>query len=474
MTFMLNRVSKSLARISTVLLLAASAGACSSLPGWVDPTTWIGGDSKTASDQNEQTAENGQTPDIASVPDKPAPASTAEEQKDVTDSLAADRTRNQYSTDALRGGTEAAAAPPPDAPPPAEVADTTAGASAPAPSADQGAPNQTAPSNDLASGTGPQPPASADNSAPADQGVNPAPAAPQSGGVPGTLPAVPARASTAEAAPPSAAPTQRVAMNEAPAAQTMPGPAAGAIPAVPATVPGVSMGAIPQSDDLGFQRSSAPPLDPSVAQFVPQPILARYQQTASLSGTPGVQSAAVGSAVPANGPAVAPQAGNDPPPAHGRAMGGPEQMTGAVVANFDSLQTASVAPSTPSVYANPEGLPPAAVVFFPHDTTVLSASAKAQVREAAQAYQSHGGQGYIRVVGHSSSRTANMPLERHLVWNFERSQARAKAVAEELIRQGVPADKVLVEAVGDSQPVYYESMPQGEEGNRRAEIFFQS
>ena len=36
---------------------------------------------------------------------------------------------------------------------------------------------------------------------------------------------------------------------------------------------------------------------------------------------------------------------------------------------------------------------------------------------------------------------------------------------------GVPAEKVLIEAVGDSQPVYYESMPQGEAGNRRAEIF---
>ena len=36
-----------------------------------------------------------------------------------------------------------------------------------------------------------------------------------------------------------------------------------------------------------------------------------------------------------------------------------------------------------------------------------------------------------------------------------------------------PASRVLVEAVGDSQPVYYESMPEGEAGNRRAEIFFQ-
>jgi outer membrane protein OmpA-like peptidoglycan-associated protein len=153
-------------------------------------------------------------------------------------------------------------------------------------------------------------------------------------------------------------------------------------------------------------------------------------------------------------------------------MGGPESMSGAVVANFDTLQAASVAPS--SVYASAAGLPPTAVVFFPHDTTVLSAEGKTQVHAAVQAFQAAGGQGFIRVVGHSSSRTANMPLERHLIYNFERSQARANAVARALIAEGVPATKVLIEAVGDSQPVYYESMPQGEEGNRRAEIFLQS
>ena len=66
-----------------------------------------------------------------------------------------------------------------------------------------------------------------------------------------------------------------------------------------------------------------------------------------------------------------------------------------------------------------------------------------------------------------------MPLDRHLEIIFQKSQARANAVAQELIREGVPADKVLVEAVGDSQPIYYESMPKGEDGNRRAEIFIQ-
>jgi hypothetical protein len=89
---------------------------------------------------------------------------------------------------------------------------------------------------------------------------------------------------------------------------------------------------------------------------------------------------------------------------------------------------------------------------FPHDTTILSAEARAQVRAAVQAYQANGGQGFIRVVGHSSS-SAHRKHDRaaaDLIWNFERSQARAKAVAQELIREGVPADKVLVEAVGDS------------------------
>ena len=152
--------------------------------------------------------------------------------------------------------------------------------------------------------------------------------------------------------------------------------------------------------------------------------------------------------------------------------GGPAAMSGAVVANFDGLQP-SPAPSK-VLYSDGAGRAPAAVVLFPHDTTILSGDARAKVRAAVDAFHASGERGFVKVVGHSSSRTANMPLDRHLVYNFERSQARATAVARELIKEGVPADKVLVEAVGDSQPVYYESMPQGEDGNRRAEIFLQS
>jgi flagellar motor protein MotB len=44
-------------------------------------------------------------------------------------------------------------------------------------------------------------------------------------------------------------------------------------------------------------------------------------------------------------------------------------------------------------------------------------------------------------------------------------------VARELMRLGVKPGKIFVGARSDSNPIYYESMPAGEAGNRRAEIF---
>src|SRR5262249_52449729 len=125
-------------------------------------------------------------------------------------------------------------------------------------------------------------------------------------------------------------------------------------------------------------------------------------------------------------------------------------------------------------YTSLQGGAPVKVVYFPGDGTLLNAQGRAEVQAAVQTYKQGGAKGFIRVVGHSSSRTSNMPLEQHLVLIFNKSQDRANAVAKECIREGVPASKVLVEAVGDSQPVYYESMPKGEDGNRRAEIYLQS
>lgn len=420
-------LSKYIARASVVLVVAMGASACSSVPDWANPGSWVGGSddtdaATTPADQGQQTADaNTQTPDLSAIPDKPQTPSTSDEQKQVADSLAADRGKAQYSGDALRGGTEpAAAAPPADAPPPSEEVaanDNTSPAAAP-----------TAPS-------GPPPrPAAGPGTLPADSSSDTASASPP----PATAPSEPAVASTSMP-PPAVA------------------PASSSMPAVPAAGPQVAQ--MPSGDtSLGFRPSSAPPLDRSVAQFVAPSIMARYQQTAAITG---------GSpAVPATGTAYA---SNSKRSRH-TGMGGPEKMSGAVVANFDALQGAAVAPTAYS------GIPgsPSAVVFFPRDTTILNGEAKAQVREAAKAFMARGGQGYVRVVGHASSGASSLTGERQLVSNFEHSQARANAVARALIAQGVPADKVLVQAVGDDQSGYGVTAPNGEDGGRRADIIFES
>ena len=55
--------------------------------------------------------------------------------------------------------------------------------------------------------------------------------------------------------------------------------------------------------------------------------------------------------------------------------------------------------------------------------------------------------------------------------NFRVSQARADAVAKALVRAGLPASDITVEALSDAYPAYLEVMPEGERLNRRAEVF---
>ncbi|MDE2182073.1 MAG: OmpA family protein [Alphaproteobacteria bacterium] len=490
-------------RIAALTAVAMTAGACSSLPSvpdWVDPTSWFGDDSSSTADTNAQ------TPDLASIPDRPT-ASTPDDQKQVAESLAADRQHAQYSADALKGGTEAAAAPPPNLAP----SDVASSENLPGSAADQASRGRGGQSAATA-------PASALSAVPVqtaqvDRSVTPAPTG---AAMPGTLPPPPAGVAANAPAPdvqpaPSAAPMPspgpQEAENETPTAPVTP-PTTAAQPAPvrtaslehtapqPARVrhhrartastyhhaarrpvasaqvapaqPEQQMAAVDPSDAaLGFEPSKAPPLDPSVSQFVAQPILQRYEQTAAAAHmySSGVSVAA-----------AQPRAHRH----HHRAarsdvaMGGPEHMSGAVVANMEALNSTEAAPAAmPAAYADAQGLPASAVVFFPGDITSLSARARAEIRTAAEQYRAQGGNGYVRVVGHSSSRTPNMSAAEHQKIVFEKSQERADAVAQELIRDGVPAAKVLVEAVGDSQPVYYESMPKGEDGNRRTEIFLQ-
>jgi len=51
---------------------------------------------------------------------------------------------------------------------------------------------------------------------------------------------------------------------------------------------------------------------------------------------------------------------------------------------------------------------------------------------------------------------------------------RANVVAGALLEMGVPAEHLIIDAVGDTQPLFSEAMPSGEQGNRRAEIYLES
>jgi outer membrane protein OmpA-like peptidoglycan-associated protein len=111
----------------------------------------------------------------------------------------------------------------------------------------------------------------------------------------------------------------------------------------------------------------------------------------------------------------------------------------------------------------------AGIVYFANGQSWLSSTAKRTLRDVAQTLK--GTNSVIRVVGHASMRTQDMDLAEHKLINFELSVDRARAVAQELVRQGVPSQRVFVEARGDSEPVTHEIMPAGEAENRRAEIF---
>jgi len=409
------------------ITLAMGTAGCQTMAD-LDPTGLLGGDtpapdSSFPTDSTQQAAADASTttPDLAAIPARPAaPDPTA--QANTTQQVTAAGAQAQYSADALRAGTDAAA-PPPTATDASATKRALAASAAP-PSA-----------SDVPPSASDAPPTAGSAPAAAPPPTASAPVAVASAAPPPSAPVAPAQSSAMAAPPPGAEP---------------------AVPAVPMTAGARMAMANPSDSQLGFKPSAAPPLNPGVAQWVAPPILAHYRQTSALAG-----SAETGIPAVAAVPAVSGRRG-------ARGMVG-ASMSGDVVANLDAV------PGSPAgmAAAMNGGIPPTAIIYFPGDSTSLPAAARAQVRDAVAAFQAGGGAGSVKVVGHASSRTANMPVERHLEVIFQKSQARANAVAQALIRAGVPADKVRIEAVGDSQPVYYESMPKGEDGNRRAEIFVQ-
>jgi outer membrane protein OmpA-like peptidoglycan-associated protein len=162
----------------------------------------------------------------------------------------------------------------------------------------------------------------------------------------------------------------------------------------------------------------------------------------------------------------------------------PEQSASAPSTEMTSPVLKLTPPSGYSNTANANGQQPmltfgsqaqdgvAGMITFGHGSARLSAADLSSLKRLAQDALSAGV--YIRVVGHASMRTRNMDPFEHSLANFNVSLKRANVVASALIDMGVPAEQLIVDAVGDTQPLYSEAMPSGEEGNRRAEVYLES
>ena len=78
----------------------------------------------------------------------------------------------------------------------------------------------------------------------------------------------------------------------------------------------------------------------------------------------------------------------------------------------------------------------------------------------------------IKIVGHASKRTKDMPLNKHKLVNFSISHKRAQTVANIVVEKyNFPSENLITEAVSDSKPLFREDMPAGTTANQRTEIF---
>ena len=122
-----------------------------------------------------------------------------------------------------------------------------------------------------------------------------------------------------------------------------------------------------------------------------------------------------------------------------------------------------------AAYTAPGRTVKVATILFDNGSSKLKADDKRILRAVTRLQRKNGGK--LQIVGHASTRTRNLPPVKHKMVNFQVSAARADRVVSELVRMGVDKEDIQIAAVSDAEPIYYEFMPSGEAGNRRAEVY---
>ena len=169
-------------------------------------------------------------------------------------------------------------------------------------------------------------------------------------------------------------------------------------------------------------------------------------------------------------PTVAPQQAQVPYGSNGAAQA-PEaygvstpQPNTTPAQNYNSTQVAA-APAPAPGQGQRYGGEPVGLIYFRDGSSELSSDDRRVLEQIAEIQRAYGG--VVSVIGHASVGGASADQQA----NQRISEARANAVAQELMRFGVPLDAIRAGAAGDSQPLYSEAATNGEAGNRRVEVY---
>ena len=107
-------------------------------------------------------------------------------------------------------------------------------------------------------------------------------------------------------------------------------------------------------------------------------------------------------------------------------------------------------------------------IYFSDGATGLTSSDRDVISQVIGIVRNN--RAMVRIVGHSSALRTSASASAQLS-NYKVSLDRANAVAQDMVRQGLPADLIQVDARGASEPVYTENTPSAQAYNRRVEIF---
>jgi flagellar motor protein MotB len=374
--------------------------------------TWFGGGSKQT--PNGQSASY---PNLGTVPTSTPATPSAAQRERIAQGLVADQQNAAYSADQLTARATAGGVPPPEPPPPIP-APASPGAGTPEATSDATSAQESPAQGEAAQPEAKQPAGAADVASPQAnatvQSAGTKPAASSAGTGSTESPSPPANAETPAAQAPAATPstTEPATSNSEPAAKSS---------------------AAASSAAVSSEAANSEPLS--------------------------------GMAQPAPSLGLAPPAPIAPPPSVGAAPA--EQSEPVAAPSPQPFAITSLAPPNGSEAIVASGRP-VALIFFADGSAALTERDRSVLRDVLLVQKQQGG--HLRVVGHASG-SADSSDEARQKLDYNISLARAKAVSGAFVKLGAPADAIAVSAVGAKEPMFAESAPTGEAGNRRVEIF---